>query len=82
MTTKKTGKAAEVSELSDLHKALTKFFSDRLASGEVTASEANVIRQFLKDNNIEAVKDNPQTASLAAAFFPYTGENDDADHIN
>jgi len=37
----------------------------RVESGEATASELNVARQFLKDNGIEAISENSQVLSLA-----------------
>tara|TARA_R100001594_G_C4021413_1_gene259248 strand:+ start:416 stop:634 length:219 start_codon:yes stop_codon:yes gene_type:complete len=39
--------------LKTLHQNLTKHFAELLSSGELSASELNVIRQFLKDNHIE-----------------------------
>lgn len=38
--------------LNDLFKDFTKALADRLESGEVTAADLGVIRQFLKDNNV------------------------------
>lgn len=49
-----TGKASD-KDLSELHGGLAKRFLDMLNSGApLKASDYNVIRQFLKDNNIEA----------------------------
>lgn len=42
-------------ELGELHQELCKTFRGMLKSGECKSSDLNVIRQFLKDNNIEAV---------------------------
>jgi hypothetical protein len=52
-----------------------------LKSEEVTAAELNVIRQFLRDNNIDSVR---QTGSaldkiVGALPFPQAG---DVDHPN
>lgn len=41
--------------LGELHGALADILTDRLRSGEATASDMNVARQFLKDNGIEAL---------------------------
>ena len=41
-------------ELSELHGLLAKTFKKILDSGDYKASDLNVIRQFLKDNNIES----------------------------
>lgn len=40
--------------LASLHGALADTMKDKLESGDVTASDLNVIRQFLKDNGINA----------------------------
>jgi hypothetical protein len=55
-----SGKASE-DLLANLHGALAQQFIKKLQSGECTASDLNVIRQFLKDNGIEAgdVKSGP-----------------------
>lgn len=57
-------------ELAELHGLLAKAMKNKL-SGEVpaSASDLNVIRQFLKDNNIEALADkNRDLQELAAAL--------------
>ena len=47
--------------LSDLHSNLASALGDILNSGEATTADMNVIRQFLKDNQITAqpVEDTP-----------------------
>lgn len=40
--------------LSSLHGAMAEAMQQKLASGDFTASDLNVIRQFLKDNGINA----------------------------
>ena len=47
--------------LSDLHSNLASALGDILSSGEATTADMNVIRQFLKDNQITAqpVEDTP-----------------------
>lgn len=52
--------------LASLHGALAEAMKDKLASGEATASDLNVIRQFLKDNgiNVDGEKD-PAIQSIA-----------------
>lgn len=42
-------------KLSELHGALADALRSRLKSPDVTAADLNVIRAFLKDNNITAV---------------------------
>jgi hypothetical protein len=52
--------------LSELHGEMAKAMQKKLASGDATASDLNVIRQFLKDNgvNSDGVQD-PNVKSLA-----------------
>lgn len=47
-------KSAKKDALEELHAALAKKLAAKIASGEVTAADLNVARQFLKDNHIEA----------------------------
>lgn len=52
---------AKEEALGELHATLAKVMKDRLNSEDVSASDLSVIRQFLKDNGIQAIptKDNP-----------------------
>lgn len=45
---------ASVTELDLLHKLIAQKLAERIQSGEFTAADLNVARQFLKDNGIEA----------------------------
>lgn len=51
--------------LASLHGELAKAMADKLRDGTATASDLNVIRQFLKDNGVNAdgVRD-PEIVSL------------------
>ncbi len=61
-------KASE-KELSDLHGELAKFLKHKPQNGEVTAADLGQIRQFLKDNRIEATIDqNPDMGSIVEAL--------------
>ena len=42
-------------DLENLHSELTQKLLDKIRSPEVTASELNVARQFLKDNGVESI---------------------------
>ena len=42
-------------KLKVIHEMLADQMLELLKSGEVTSAEMNVIRQFLKDNNIDAI---------------------------
>ena len=48
-------------DLENLHSELTQKLLDKIRSPEVTASELNVARQFLKDNSYEVppTQENP-----------------------
>ena len=62
--------------LSTLHEEMAKKLLDKVRSGEVTAAELNVARQFLKDNNIDSVpKEGTPIANLATELS-FTGEDD------
>jgi len=41
-------------QLSDLHAGLVHLLKERLDDGTISGSELNVLRQFLKDNQISA----------------------------
>ena len=42
-------------DLENLHSELTQKLLDKIRDPEVTASELNVARQFLKDNGVESI---------------------------
>ena len=42
-------------KLEDLHALLAEELTNRLLSGECSPAELNVIRQFLRDNGIDAI---------------------------
>lgn len=52
--------------LDQLHKLLCETMLDRIKNPEVTAADMSVIRQFLKDNHIDATtKARPELEELA-----------------
>lgn len=62
--------------LSEIHEALAQLFLKKLRSGELTASELSVIRQFLKDNGITADPTvNPHLRSIVDELPDYIGED-------
>ena len=73
--------------LSELHGEFARKLKDILHApvpegGEgISASHLNVIRQFLKDNNIDALPDNPDMASLTEGVsrvnLPFTPDQDE-----
>lgn len=54
MSTSNHGKAAQ-EQLENLHGALAQALADKIKSGECTAAELAVARQFLKDNGIDSI---------------------------
>ena len=64
--------------LKELHKSLAEELLTRIKSGEEKASILNVARQFLKDNNIEAipVEDSPLKSLIDELPF------DDEEEVN
>jgi len=67
-------------DLEDLHQQLARMMRTRLEDTESppSASELSVIRQFLKDNGIEATPGNEGEAGKLAEVknLPYPTEND------
>lgn len=70
---------ASTPELNELHKLLAQKLAEKIRSGDYTAADLSVARQFLKDNGIEAlnVPGSPvaglQTAVTTNLPFPTTG---------
>jgi hypothetical protein len=67
--------AASKSALEDLHSALAKKLLEIVNSGEMTASLAKEIREFLKDNGIEAVATPGSPTADLADNFPFQSDN-------
>ena len=56
----------------ELHESLARQLVERVKTGQATAAELNVARQFLKDNGIDSVvKDIGPMANLAK-ILPFT----------
>lgn len=70
-----SGKRATEGALGELHEMFAKVLMDKLKSGECTSSELNVIRQFLKDNNIECVGEENDTINNILETLPAFEEN-------
>ena len=61
--------------LEDMHVALAQGLLDRIKSGEATAADLGVARQFLKDNNIEGNREKHKPlAALTDAILPFPVE--------
>tara|TARA_B100000900_G_scaffold305332_1_gene264000 strand:- start:551 stop:778 length:228 start_codon:yes stop_codon:yes gene_type:complete len=55
-----------------LHKVLAEQLLNRVESGEATASELNVARQFLKDNGIDGTVEQSDPLANLAKILPFT----------
>lgn len=65
---------ADVEVLESLHKELTDALLKKVRSGEATAADLAVARQFLKDNNIDAIPNEGSGLGKLAAELPFTDE--------
>ncbi len=63
--------------LSQLHTSLAKELLARVQSGEATASDLAVVRQFLKDNGVDSVPKTGNPVHNLAQALPFTSEGDD-----
>lgn len=62
--------------LSDMHVALTEELLNRIKSGEAKASELNVARQFLKDNDITVVPTDESVIKQLVEELPFDEDGD------
>lgn len=58
--------------LATLHEELAQSLLERLRSGEAKAADLNVIRQFLKDNNIDNVPKEDSPLGNLVNELPFT----------
>jgi ABC-type Zn uptake system ZnuABC Zn-binding protein ZnuA len=58
-------------KLENLHELLAQKLLERLRDPEVKASDLNVARQFLKDNNIDCIPTENRTVSKLAEELPF-----------
>jgi hypothetical protein len=65
--------------LDSLHGELARQLTARIKSGEATASDLNVARQFLKDNGIDAVPREASPLTELAKSLPFPSAEDFAD---
>ncbi|MBN9347496.1 MAG: hypothetical protein J0I48_15085 [Devosia sp.] len=63
--------------LDDLHTGLAQELLSRINSGEATASDLNVVRQFLKDNGIDSVPKGNNPLQRLTAALPFSGADED-----
>tara|TARA_Y100000310_G_scaffold246804_1_gene252195 strand:+ start:1442 stop:1666 length:225 start_codon:yes stop_codon:yes gene_type:complete len=61
--------------LEDLHNETAQLLLERIKSGEATAADLSVARQFLKDNGIDSVFFKESPISNLAAVLPFGDPN-------
>lgn len=67
-------------ELSELHGMFAKFLKHKLQDGDVTAADLGQVRQFLKDNRIEAsIDQNPDMGALVEALPQFDSADESYD---
>ena len=62
--------------LSEMHLALTEDLLNRIKSGEAKASELNVARQFLKDNDITSIPTDDSAIKQLVEELPFDEDGD------
>lgn len=67
------GKAAQES-LENLHGALAEALAARIRSGDATAADLAVARQFLKDNGVDAIPTKSNGLGKLADQLPFPGD--------
>ena len=55
---------------------MTDHFIERLRSGEISPSELNTIRQYLKDNHVVVAPEKADTMGTLSTLLPEFGEED------
>ena len=55
---------------------MTDHFIERLQSGEISPSELNTIRQYLKDNHVVVAPEKADTMGTLSTLLPEFGEED------
>ena len=64
--------------LENLHQALTQVLMEKVSSGEATAGDLNVARQFLKDNGIDVASHQAKPLVNLAKLMPFDPDSQDS----
>ena len=68
----------KIDELQDqIHQALAQGLLDKLKSGEFTASDLNVARQYLKDNGITGIPVAGEPLAILTDHLPFDADPSD-----
>jgi hypothetical protein len=62
-----------------IQQLMTDHFVERLQSGDISPSELNTVRQFLKDNHIIVAPEKADTMGTLSTLLPDFGADDEAD---
>ena len=62
-----------------IQQLMTDHFVERLQSGDISPSELNTVRQFLKDNHIIVAPEKADTMGTLSTLLPDFGVDDEAD---
>jgi hypothetical protein len=76
---------ANIETLADIHNAIAQALLKKIKSGKATASDLNVARQFLRDNNINAIRTPDNGLDTLARELPFASPetiDDDPDLIH
>lgn len=68
--------------LAELHSEMATKLLEKVRSGEVTAAELNVARQFLKDNNIDAAPKKDSPLANLVDELPFTDADERPTYAN
>ena len=60
-----------VTDLGELHGLLARTLAENIKSGEATPAHLNVVRQFLRDNNIECLGANNEDIKGLVEELPF-----------
>jgi len=60
-----------VNDLGELHGLLARTLTENIKSGEATPAHLNVVRQFLRDNNIECLGANNEDIKGLVEELPF-----------
>lgn len=62
-----------------IQQLMTDHFVERLQSGDISPSELNTVRQFLKDNHIIVAPEQADTMGTLSTLLPEFGADEEAD---
>lgn len=68
---------AEQEDLENLHGALARALSDKIKSGDCTAADLAVARQFLKDNSIDSIPTEGSGLKELSDALPFANPEED-----